>query len=127
MYSALDRVLYASGVVEAPANSTSTPPLAIVCRGVDRTGVLYEMTSVIVRHGGYIHSVDILERGDYAPEFPLEWMQKDLHLAALSAQETAVALPLTNAAKETYQLAARDGHAHEDFSAIYAFLKTFHL
>ena len=65
-----------------------------------------------------------IEQGDYAPEFPLEWMQKDLHLAALSAQETAVALPLTSAAKETYQLAARDGHAHEDFSAIYPFLKT---
>src|SRR5262249_31378473 len=45
-------------------NSTTTPPLAILCRGIDRTGVLYEMTSVIVRHGGYIHSVDILERGD---------------------------------------------------------------
>jgi 3-hydroxyisobutyrate dehydrogenase/glyoxylate/succinic semialdehyde reductase len=64
-----------------------------------------------------------IEHGDYTPEFPLEWMQKDLHLAALSAQEMAVALPLTNAAKETYQLAARDGHAHEDFSAIYPFLK----
>jgi energy-converting hydrogenase B subunit Q len=35
-----------------------------LCRGVDRTGVLHEMTSVIVRHGGYIHSVDILERGE---------------------------------------------------------------
>jgi energy-converting hydrogenase B subunit Q len=40
------------------------PPLAILCRGVDRTGVLYEMSSVIVKHGGYIHSVDIIERGD---------------------------------------------------------------
>jgi 3-hydroxyisobutyrate dehydrogenase/glyoxylate/succinic semialdehyde reductase len=64
-----------------------------------------------------------IEQGDYAPEFPLEWMQKDLHLAAVSAQETGVALPLTGAAKEIYQLAARDGHAHEDFSAIYPFLK----
>jgi 3-hydroxyisobutyrate dehydrogenase/glyoxylate/succinic semialdehyde reductase len=64
-----------------------------------------------------------IERNDYSPEFPLEWMQKDLHLAALSAQETAVALPLASAAKETYQLAAREGHAHEDFSAIYPFLK----
>src|SRR6478735_2072711 len=45
------------------------PPLAIVCRGVDRTGVLHEMTSVIVRHGGYIHSVDILERGDRSAIF----------------------------------------------------------
>src|SRR3979411_512413 len=60
---------YASRVAEAPANSTSTPPLAIVCRGVDRTGVLYEMTSVIVQHGGYIHSVDILERGDRSAIF----------------------------------------------------------
>jgi 3-hydroxyisobutyrate dehydrogenase/glyoxylate/succinic semialdehyde reductase len=65
-----------------------------------------------------------IQHGDYAPEFPLEWMQKDLHLATLSAQEAAVALPLTSAAKETYQLAARDGRAHEDFSAIYPFLKT---
>jgi 3-hydroxyisobutyrate dehydrogenase/glyoxylate/succinic semialdehyde reductase len=63
-----------------------------------------------------------LERGDYAPEFPLQWMQKDLHLAAVSAQETAVALPLASAAKEIYQLAARQGRAQEDFSAIYAFL-----
>jgi energy-converting hydrogenase B subunit Q len=43
---------------------TARPPLAILCRGIDRTGVLHEMTSVIVRHGGYIHSVDILERGE---------------------------------------------------------------
>jgi energy-converting hydrogenase B subunit Q len=50
-------------------DTTRTPPLAIVCRGIDRTGVLYEMTSVIVRHGGYIHSVDILERGDRSAIF----------------------------------------------------------
>jgi energy-converting hydrogenase B subunit Q len=48
---------------------TTTPPLAIVCRGIDRTGVLHDMTSVIVRHGGYIHSVDILERGDRSAIF----------------------------------------------------------
>jgi 3-hydroxyisobutyrate dehydrogenase/glyoxylate/succinic semialdehyde reductase len=63
-----------------------------------------------------------MERGDYAPEFPMEWMQKDLHLAGVSAQETAVALPLAGAAKELYELAARQGHAKKDFSAIYAFL-----
>jgi energy-converting hydrogenase B subunit Q len=56
-------------VIEPRADSTGAPPLAIVCRGVDRTGVLYEMTSVIVRHGGYIHSVDILERGDRSAIF----------------------------------------------------------
>jgi 3-hydroxyisobutyrate dehydrogenase-like beta-hydroxyacid dehydrogenase len=65
-----------------------------------------------------------IERGDYAAEFPLRWMQKDLHLAAVSAHETGVALPLTNAAKETYQLAVRYGYGPQDLSAIYAFLNT---
>ena len=44
-------------------------PVSHCVPGVDRTGVLYEMTSVIVRHGGYIHSVDILERGDRSAIF----------------------------------------------------------
>ena len=65
-----------------------------------------------------------IERGDYAPEFALQWTEKDLHLAAVSAQETGVALPLTNAAKETYQLAVRSGYGPEDVAAIYAFLNT---
>ena len=50
-------------MLDTPVDATRTPPLAIVCRGVDRTGVLHEMTTVIVQHGGYIHSVEILERG----------------------------------------------------------------
>jgi energy-converting hydrogenase B subunit Q len=54
---------------EPPDLASKSPPLAIVCRGVDRTGVLYEMSSIIVRHGGYIHSVDILERGDRSAIF----------------------------------------------------------
>ena len=54
---------------QPPDLASSTPPLAIVCRGADRTGVLYEMSSVIVRHGGYIHSVDILERGERSAIF----------------------------------------------------------
>ncbi|MCW3096778.1 MAG: hypothetical protein JWL77_2396 [Chthonomonadaceae bacterium] len=63
-----------------------------------------------------------IARGDYEAEFSLQWVQKDLHLAAVTAQEVAVALPLTNAAKETYQLAVRAGYGPEDITAIYAFL-----
>jgi 3-hydroxyisobutyrate dehydrogenase-like beta-hydroxyacid dehydrogenase len=65
---------------------------------------------------------DKIVRGDYAAEFPLRWMQKDLHLASVSAYESGVAIPLTNAAKELYRLAMREGHAVEDFSAIYQYL-----
>jgi 3-hydroxyisobutyrate dehydrogenase-like beta-hydroxyacid dehydrogenase len=62
-----------------------------------------------------------IDNRDYEAEFPLRWMQKDMHLATVSAYEAGVAMPLTNVAKEMYRLAMRDGHATEDFSAIYEF------
>jgi len=60
-----------------------------------------------------------IESGNYEAEFPLRWMQKDMHLASVSAYESGVAMPLTNVTKEIYRLAMRDGHDTEDFSAIY--------
>ena len=65
---------------------------------------------------------DKIDNRTYEAEFPLRWMQKDMHLAALSAFEAGVAMPLTNVAKEMYRLAMRDGHADDDFSAIYEFV-----
>jgi 3-hydroxyisobutyrate dehydrogenase-like beta-hydroxyacid dehydrogenase len=67
-----------------------------------------------------------IEGGKYEAEFPLRWMQKDMQLASVSAYESGVALPLTNVTKEMYRLAMRDGHATEDFSAIYDYLTTIH-
>lgn len=63
-----------------------------------------------------------IERGNYEPEFPLRWMQKDMHLASVSAYESGVAMPVTNSAKELYRLAMMEGHAVQDFSAIYVYL-----
>ena len=64
-----------------------------------------------------------IDSGDYEQaDFPLRWLQKDLHLASVSAFETGAALPLTNAAKEIYRLAIREGHGDHDFSAVYAYL-----
>jgi 3-hydroxyisobutyrate dehydrogenase-like beta-hydroxyacid dehydrogenase len=67
-----------------------------------------------------------IESRNYQAEFPLRWMQKDMHLASVSAYESGVAMPLTNAAKELYRLAMREGHASQDFSAIYDYLRTIH-
>src|SRR6266446_184388 len=68
-----------------------------------------------------------IEKGTYEPaDFPLRWLQKDLHLAAVSAYETGAAMPLTNAAKELYRLAIRAGRGSEDFSAIYDYLARNH-
>jgi len=63
-----------------------------------------------------------LEQNDYSVEFPLQWMHKDLHLAAETAYETGVALPAANNAKELFTLAMRAGLAEEDFIAVYKVL-----
>jgi len=62
-----------------------------------------------------------IESGNYQTEFPLRWMQKDMHLASASAYESGVAIPVTNVTKEVYRLAMRGGRGTEDFSAIYEF------
>jgi 3-hydroxyisobutyrate dehydrogenase-like beta-hydroxyacid dehydrogenase len=67
-----------------------------------------------------------IESGNYEAEFPLRWMQKDMHLATVSAYESGVAMPLTNGAKELYRLAIREGLASQDFSAIYDYLAGNH-
>jgi 3-hydroxyisobutyrate dehydrogenase/glyoxylate/succinic semialdehyde reductase len=64
-----------------------------------------------------------IESGNYESEFSLRWMQKDMHLACVSAYEASVAMPLTNVTKEIYRLAMRGGHETEDFSAIYEFTR----
>src|SRR6202043_2476438 len=69
---------------------------------------------------------DKIDKGNYEAEFPLRWMQKDMHLASVSAYESGVAMPVTNAAKELYRLAMREGYASQDFSAIYDYLATNH-
>ncbi len=67
---------------------------------------------------------EMMTSGDYSDtEFPLALMQKDLHMATTAAYDVGVAMPLANAAKETYQLAARNGWGDADLSAIYQYLK----
>ncbi|GAB5521024.1 MAG: NAD(P)-dependent oxidoreductase [Rhodothermales bacterium] len=63
-----------------------------------------------------------MESGAYPATFPLKWIQKDLHMAAVASFDAGVALPMSNTAKELYQLAAQHGLSEADFSAIYAYL-----
>jgi 3-hydroxyisobutyrate dehydrogenase-like beta-hydroxyacid dehydrogenase len=62
------------------------------------------------------------ETGDFEAAFPLKWMRKDLEMASDTAYRQGAALPLLNAAKEVYALAAKHGLADADYSAIYQFL-----
>lgn len=64
-----------------------------------------------------------IKSGNYDnADFPLKWQHKDLQLATMSAYETGAAMPLTNVAKEIYQLAIQNGNGDKDFSAICGYL-----
>jgi 3-hydroxyisobutyrate dehydrogenase-like beta-hydroxyacid dehydrogenase len=63
-----------------------------------------------------------IDQDDFEAEFPLQWMHKDLQMAATTAYEQGVAMPLGNATKEIYAMARRTGLGEDDFSAIYRFI-----
>ena len=63
-----------------------------------------------------------IEQDDYDPQFPLQWMQKDMHMVSMAAYEAGVPMPISNVTKELYHLAIRDGLGEQDFAAIYKFL-----
>ncbi len=63
-----------------------------------------------------------IEEGKFDTEFPLQWMHKDLQLAADTAYETGVAMPLANVTKEIYALAVKNGFGELDIAAVYKVL-----
>ena len=67
---------------------------------------------------------DKITAGNFEADFPLRWMQKDLHLAALCGYENEIALPLTNTAKELYAQAKNQGLVDLDFAAIYRLMNS---
>ena len=56
-----------------------------------------------------------MERGDFAPEFPLEWALKDVDLALAVAGDAR--LPMLTALSQQWRAAVDAGHGREDVSA----------
>jgi 3-hydroxyisobutyrate dehydrogenase len=56
-----------------------------------------------------------MEKGDFAPEFPLEWALKDINLAIDEADDGSV--PILTALSAQWQAAVDAGHGREDISA----------
>jgi len=56
-----------------------------------------------------------MQRGDFAPEFPLQWALKDVDLALAAAGEDE--LPLLAALSRQWRAAVDAGHGREDVSA----------
>ncbi len=66
---------------------------------------------------------EMVRQDNYEVQFPLEWMHKDLHLAAVTAYELNQPLYLANVTKEVFAEARRKGMGRLDFAAIHRFLE----
>ena len=64
-----------------------------------------------------------IKNDSYDAAFPLELMQKDMHLVAKTAYENDMPMYMANLAKELFAGAKRDGMGREDFSAIFRYLE----
>ncbi|SEO12991.1 3-hydroxyisobutyrate dehydrogenase [Amphibacillus marinus] len=62
---------------------------------------------------------DKLIEKDFAEQFPLEHMHKDLYLVSKAAFDQGASLPIAGVTKELYSLAKQYGYGREDLSAIY--------
>ena len=86
----------------------------------DRLGVSHEQLAEVIEGGpldapladAKLHKMD---RGDYAPEFPLEWALKDVDLAISAAGGEAP--PLLAALSGQWHAAVAAGHGRQDISA----------
>jgi len=90
--------------------------------GLDRDFLLENLPKSPVTAPFLKAKAELIRTGDFDAQFPLEWMHKDLHLAALCAYEAGQPMPLANAAKELYAAAKAQGLERADFAAVYEVL-----
>jgi len=101
--------------------------LSILIEGVaetmelaDRLGISHQQLADVIEGGpldapladAKLHKMD---RGDYAPEFPLEWALKDVDLAISASGGEAP--PLLAALSGQWHTAVAAGHGRQDISA----------
>jgi 3-hydroxyisobutyrate dehydrogenase-like beta-hydroxyacid dehydrogenase len=91
--------------------------------GISKDFLLNTVPNLIVSAPFTKLKVESIRNNNYDVEFPLEWMHKDLHLAALTAFEHNQPLYLANLTKELYASAKQKGMGRDDMAAIYKFLE----
>lgn len=91
--------------------------------GIDKDFLLNTIPNLIVSAPFTKFKAEMIRNENYDVQFPLEWMHKDLHLAALTAYENDQPLYLVNIAKELFADAKKSGMGRLDFAAIHDYLE----
>ena len=91
--------------------------------GIDRNFLADTLSELPVSAPFLRRKKEKIKSGDFEVEFPLELMQKDLHLASLTGFENGVSLFLTSLAREIFGYGMKFGLSRKDFSAVYKIVK----
>jgi len=91
--------------------------------GISKEFLLNVIPNLVVSAPFTKFKAEMVKANDYEVQFPLEWMYKDLHLAAVTAYEHDQPLYLANAAKELFAAATKNGLGRLDFAAIHQYLE----
>ena len=89
--------------------------------GLDRSKAVSILTSGAPGSGIVKRVADRLAANDYAPNFALRWMAKDLSYAIVEGSGKKISLQTAAAALSIFQQAIAGGHGDEDFSAVTKF------
>lgn len=90
--------------------------------GFDQDFLLNTLPNLVVSAPFTKFKAEMVREDNYEVQFPLEWMHKDLHLAAVTAYELNQPLYLANISKELFAEARQKGMGRLDFAAIHRFL-----
>lgn len=91
--------------------------------GISKEFLLNVIPNLVVSAPFTKFKAEMVKVDNYEVQFPLEWMHKDLHLAAVTAYEHNQPLYLANAAKELFAAATKSGLGRMDFAAIHRYLE----
>ena len=92
--------------------------------GLDKTFLLHTVPNLVVSAPFTKSKAEMIADENYEVQFPLEWMHKDLHLAAQTAYEHGQPLLLANVTKEIYAQAVNKGYSRLDFAAVHKLLES---
>ncbi len=87
--------------------------------GIDRSVFSNVLNSSAVKSPAYEVRAPKMMTGDYAAQFPVRLLVKDLNYITQTAEKAGAVMPLHSVVRDLYSLVAAYGHSEEDFSVIY--------
>lgn len=91
--------------------------------GIDRSVFSNVINTSAVKSPVYEIRAPKMMAGDYAPQFPVRLLLKDLNYITQAAEKVGAIMPIHSIVRDLYALAANYGYSEDDFAVIYELFK----